>query len=912
MNLDAVIARAAPPPERADAGVFEPAGTAAGSLARRRELLEGAFGSREATAAHAEALGLDPEAWFDRFQDVRLAGPDPDWARMFRAMFERLSDDGPRPFAAFRHWIAAEARARWPAELPHAPDVLERPLDHLAGVLGNALLPTLRIERGTGSRPTWEARFQRSPALAYVLGRVTADWLADLIRIAGCAAADRAVLARAFFGGEDPGTLLRIEPGLGDPHAGGRSVAILRFERGGVVYKPKDLRIAAAVGEIAGWLDGAALAAPALLARDGYAWEPVYEAHPIAGRDEADAFFAALGGWLALLQALNANDFWFDNLIADGAAPRFIDFETVVQPPGGWLHGSPFSEEMTAVTAALPVATGILPLQMATRDGQDPTDLGCLTRPGEHSTPLPDFDGGGLVTWREDRFAPRYGDGAPADAADHFDAFEDGYLRAARALAAPAAQERLVETLRQAADAPIRIVRLDTWTCYRIVRQSLLPRYLSNGVWREIALHAALRHRPDVAGALREGAVRDLRRLDVPLFQTRLDSRDLFGVEGERLRDFFARDALSATRERLRMLAGLAEDERSAALRSAFSLRIGNPPRRPPGVEQPPPGAEQPPPGAEQPPPGAEQPPPGAEQPPPGAEQPPPGAERPPLPGAEHPPGAKRPPPARADDMLAWADEIASGIVRRAVRGERGGPTWIGPYHDVFTGRRVLGRLGFDVLSGQAGLAGALLELARGLDRPDLAALACEGLTGVARDFIEYVSALAPNGAGHVVGAGGLVATLARAPALRPLAFEVWRAAASHEVWMHSGGDFVSGLAGWREAAAALGEPAPSRHGPGRPYAPSALARLAIWLDPENAAPPLCPDRRAAARLRRDLERHGSWFPARWLDDRHDLSGVDGLPALAVRFVRLAQEEAASGAEPGPEEEGPPAGGRGA
>ena len=856
MNLDAVIARAAPPPERADAGVFEPAGTDAGSLARRRKLLEETFGSREAMAAHAQALGLDPEAWLDRFRDVRLAGPDPDWARTFRAMFERLSD-GPHPFSAFRRWIAAEARTRWPAELPHAPDVLEKPLDHLAGALGNALLPTYRIERGMDSRPTWEARFQRSPALAYALGRVTADWLADLLRIAGRAAADRAILARAFFGGEDPGTLLRIEPGLGDPHAGGRSVAILRFERGGVVYKPKDLRIASAVGEIAGRLDGAALAAPALLARDGYAWEPVYEAHPIAGRDEADAFFAALGGWLALLQALNANDFWFDNLIADGAVPRFIDFETAVQPPGSWSGGAgaTFSEEMTALAGAYPVATGILPLYIATRDGQDPTDIGCLARPGEHSTPLRDFDGGGLITWREERFAPRYEDGAPADAADHFDAFEDGYLRAARALAAPAAREQLVETLRQAADAPIRIVRLDTWTCYRVIHQSLLPRYLANGAWREIALHAVLRHRPDVAGALREATVRDLRRLDVPLFQTRLGSRDLFGVEGERLRNFFARDALSATGERLRMLAGLAEDERRASLRSAFSLRIGNPPWRPP-------------------------------------------------------PAAEQPPPARADDMLAWADEIASGIVRRAVRGDRGGPTWVGPYHDVFTGRQVLGQLGFDVLSGRAGLAGALLELARGLDRPDLAALACETLTGAAREFIEHVPALAPCGAGHVVGAGGLVEVLARAPALRPLAFEVWRAAASREIWMYSGGDFVSGLEGWREAAATLGEPAPSRHGPGRPYAPSALARLAIWLDPENAAPPLCSGRRAAARLRRDLERHGSWFPARWLDDRHDVSGVDGLPALAVRFVRLARGGAASGAEPGPEEEGPPAGGR--
>ncbi len=851
MNLDAIIARAAPPPERAGAGAFEPVETDAETLARRREQLAQAFGSEREMAAHAEALGESPEAWLDRFRDARLAGPDPDWARAFRAMFERLSDDGPRPFAEFRRWIKAEAEARWPAELPRAPDALEGPLDYLAGVLGSALEPTFRYERMVSSRPTWEARFRRSPALAYALGRAMADWLADLARIAECAAADRALLARALFGGEDPGTLVRIEPGLGDPHAGGRSVAILRFERGGAVYKPKDLRIAAAVGEITDRLDGAALAAPAVLTRDGYAWEPAHEARPVAGREEADAFFAALGGWLAILQALNGNDFWFDNLIADGATPRFIDFETVVQPPTDWSdesrHGGKAPMSAAALGATFPTGGGILPLQVATHDGEDPTDIGCLTRPGEHRTPLRDADGGGLIAWREDRFAPRYENGDPADAADHFDAFEDGYLRTARALASPAAQEHAIATLRRFADAPIRIIRIDTWTCYRMIRQSLLPRHLSDGAWREIAIHAALPRRRDMVGALREAAARDLRRLDVPLFQTRLDSRDLFGVEGERLPDFFGQDALSGTEERLRAPAGPTEDERRASLRSAFGLRLGNPPRRPPS--------------------------------------------------------AGRPPPAGADDMLAWADEIASGVARSAVRDDRRGPTWIGPHHNVFTGQRMLAPLGFDVLSGRAGVAGALLELARALNRPDLADLACETLAGAARDFIEHIDTLLPLGAGHAVGAGGLVATLARAPELRPLAAETWRAAAEREIWMQSGGDFVSGLAGWRAAAAALGETAPPEHGPERPYAPSALARLAVWLDPENA-PPLCPDRRAAARLRQDFDRHGSWFPARWLDDRHDLSGIDGLPALALRFARLARGEA------GPEGEEPPGGGR--
>ena len=849
MNADAIIARAAPPPERGGSGAFEPVETDAGSLARRRERLEAAFGSKEGMAAHAEALGLSPEAWLERFGDARLAGPDPDWARAFRAMFDRLSD-GPRPFAEFRRWAKAEAEAAWPAELPRGPDALEGPLNYLASRLGTAIQPTYVIENKMASRPAWATRLRRSPALAYALGRITADWFADLARIARRAAADRAVVARAFFDGRDPGTLVGIDPGLGDPHAGGCSVAILRFERGGIVYKPKDLRIALAVGEIAGRLRG--LAAPSLLARDGYAWEPVHEARPVSGRDGADAFFAALGGWLALLQALNGNDFWFDNLIADGAVPRFIDFETAVQPPVDWPEGMrPLAGQAAALVTTLPMATGILPLPVPVGDGEDPTDMGCLVRPGEHRTPLPDSNGG-LISWHEDRFAPRYDDGAPADAADHFDAFEDGYLRAARAVMDPEFGESACESLRRAAAAPIRIVRIDTWTCYRLIRQSLLPRHLSDGAWREIALHAALSRRSDMTGEIREAAVRDLRRLDVPLFQTSLNSRDLLGSEGERLRNFFGRDALSATRQRLRTLARVTEDERRAWLRSGFGLRAGNPAWRPPTAES--------------------------------------------------------PAPAGADDLMAWADEIATAIANRAARDDQGRPTWVGLHHDVFTGQRLLGPLGFDILSGRAGLAAALLELARGLNRPDLAGLACEALAGAARDFVEHAHAFLNCGAGYAVGAGGLVATLARAPALRPVAAEVWRTAAANEIWMHSGGDFVSGLAGWREAAQALGEPAPSRHGPGRPYAPSSRARLAGWLHPENAAP-LCPDRRAAARLRRDFDRHGSWFVSRWLDDRHDLSGVDGPPALAVRFVRLVRGEAVPGA--GPEgSTAPPAGER--
>lgn len=836
-GADAIIARAAPPPERADGGAFEPAAAEDGAMERRRGALAKAFGSADGLAAHAEALGLGPEEWTARFGDVRLAGPDPDWAREFRAIAARLSD-GPLPFAEVRRWARETASAALPAGLELEPDALEGPLDLLASRLGTALAPTFNLERRLGAGTGWAERFRRSPALAHALGRVTADWRADLVRTLGRAAADRALLARDILGGRDPGPLVAVEPGLGDPHAGGQSVAILRFRRGAVVYKPKDLRISAAVAGVVDGLGGgpggAGLAAPQALVRDGYAWEPVHEARPVADGGGADAFFASLGGWLALLQALGATDFWFDNLVADGAVARFVDFETAVQPPPPTLAGAArFTGDAAASLGASPMGVGILPMLSPVGDGVDPTDLGCLARPGEHATPLSHPGTRERIVWSEARFAPHGADGRRFDAADHFEAFEEGYLRTARLLDGAGARGRIEEALGRVADAPVRIIRIDTWSCYRMIHSSVLPANLADGAWREIALHAALGERRDMAGALREAAVRDLRRLDIPLFQAALGGRDLVGTGGERGPGFIETDALSALGPRMRRLSGMAEGERRAWLRSGFSLRDGNPPRRRPGR----------------------------------------GRARPAGPG----------------DLLAWADEIATTVAGLAVRDGRGAPDWVGLYLDVFTGWRTLGPIGFDMLSGRAGLAGALDELGRALGRSDLSGLAREALEGAARDYADLLRVNLLLGAGRMVGAGGLVTALAGDPELRPLAVETYGLAASHEVWMRSGDDIVSGLAGWREAALALGEEPPAGHGAARPYAPSALPRLARWLAPEGAAP-LCRDRAHAARMRRDRDRHGGWFAERWLDERHDVSGADGLPALAVRFTRLARE----------------------
>src|SRR5690606_1550625 len=144
-------------------------------------------------------------------------------------------------------------------------------------------------------------------------------WLSAAREMLARALADRDRLARRFFEGRRPGSLVAIEPGLGDPHAGGRSVAVLSFEAGKVVYKPKDLRIVDVVDACAREISqrtGLRLERLAVEHGDGYAWQAFVAAQATAADGEIATFWRSLGGWLGLLQMLGASDFWFDNLLA--------------------------------------------------------------------------------------------------------------------------------------------------------------------------------------------------------------------------------------------------------------------------------------------------------------------------------------------------------------------------------------------------------------------------------------------------------------------------------------------------------------------------------------------------------------------------------------------------------------------
>ena len=835
VNLDLVIARAAPPSERIMGGVFGRISTSPRSRAQRKSRLISAFGNVAQLTAHAESLGLTLEGWLQRFDDVRLCGPEPEWATAFRQIYERLGTDR-FPFSEFRRFARAQIRKICPDNLRLTADATDGPLDYLDSRLSMPLYPTVSVDARLGRQLDWAKRFESSPVLAYVLGKIFVDWLADMRRLLRLAASDQFTIARSFFSCDDPGALCRIECGLGDPHMGGRSVAILRFERGTVVFKPKDMRVAQAVGDVASQIQAVPLARPFLVLGDGYAWERFHQSRALANAPEADSFYRSLGGWLFLLHAMGATDFWFDNLIADGATPRFVDFETAVQPFGGWPEGAvrPLVGRGKHRIEGSPGAVGILPLQLATRQGGDPIDIGCFTFPGTFVAPLPDFGASGLNSLKVVQYAPHYNDGTFADVTQHFDAFKEGYLGVARELEQHRTQASILQSLRKRPRARVRIIPSDTWTMYRVLYRSLYPCYIADAIWREIELHHTIPYRRDLIGPIRESTVRDLRQLDVPYFSTCVDSLDLFGADGEKIERYYSQGAIEATRDRLASLANVDDDNRVALLRSNLSIRRDNPPRFHASL----------------------------------------------CTGAA----------ASSANLLEWANGMADRVIDLVVTNDRGAPTWIGLYQDVFSGVRFVSPMGFDVLSGRAGIGLALFRIGDALERTDLVTLACEVLATTAHECMNAQAFFLASGAGFGVGAAGLVVALSQVPDLTPLANELYEIAQSNKIWLTSGSDLISGLEGWRFAAEAIARPAPRAHGKERHYAPSVRPRLACWMNRRQSLIHNIDGVRAAS-MRRDFERYSTWFAESWLDDRHNMSGTDGVPALAVRFSQLAVQD---------------------
>ncbi|WP_207640730.1 type 2 lanthipeptide synthetase LanM [Butyrivibrio sp. VCD2006] len=129
-----------------------------------------------------------------------------------------------------------------------------------------------------------------------------------------------------------------IDFGEGDTHNGGRTVAILTFDKDKkLVFKPRDMHPENAFVSLSKllneWLFGYKLINPGLVLRDGYGFQEFIESKECRTVEEVRSYYRRIGRSMALFYILDTTDIHAENIIPHGEYPIFVDLESLTYAP---------------------------------------------------------------------------------------------------------------------------------------------------------------------------------------------------------------------------------------------------------------------------------------------------------------------------------------------------------------------------------------------------------------------------------------------------------------------------------------------------------------------------------------------------------------------------------------------------
>jgi len=418
--------------------------------------------------------------------------------------------------------------------------------------------------------PTRDRVIAEYPVLARSLVSAAEYWEQAAAEFMEHLAADERLLRDTFFDGRELGALDALLSGAGDGHRHGRSVIVAHLSSGArVVYKPRPLDVDLHFAALIEWLNARGMSpllrAVQTISIGGHGWSEFIANTPCASSEEVGRFYERFGAYLAVLHALEATDFHYENVIASGEHPSLIDLEALFHPRHDVELGTQEPEWLgwRALQHSV-LRAGVLPYRIQASDESSSIDLSAVGGRGGQLSPtrFPVLTGAGTDGMRFAREHVRLPDtqnrpalGAEAvDPARYAERVAAGFTAAYRLLVRH--RDELVAPegpLHRFADDPIRVVLRPTRQYALILSESHHPDVLRDAIERDRLidrLWVAIPARPDLERivAFEHG---DLVNGDVPLFTSRPRSRDLFTTHGDVVDGFFRRSGLESAIERI-------------------------------------------------------------------------------------------------------------------------------------------------------------------------------------------------------------------------------------------------------------------------------------------------------------------------------------------------------------------------
>ena len=386
---------------------------------------------------------------------------------------------------------------------------------------------------------------------------------------------DWEALRTAFEIETNPGVLVEVNGGTGDRHRGGRSVLLLRFSSGlRLVYKPRSLAIDTHFQELLNWLNLRGNHPPfrtlKVLDRVSHGWMEFVEAASCSSPDQVHAFYERMGGYLALLYALEATDFHSENLIAAGEDPMLIDLETLFCP---FVQSQQAQAEADLLAADLIQASVLrvmlLPQRLWNVGDSEGVDISGLANNAGQLTPfaVPNWERQATDEMRlirkkvamsgEKNTPTLNGDDVPV--LEYVDAIAKGFTNIYRLLEKH--RHELISDngpLAAFANDEIRVILRPTQTYGSLLMESYHPDTLRNALDRDRLfdrLWMHVKHFPHLSRVIAHER-EDMHRGDVPRFTTQPNSRDLWSHANRQISNILDESGMAMVQRRVQRLGG--------------------------------------------------------------------------------------------------------------------------------------------------------------------------------------------------------------------------------------------------------------------------------------------------------------------------------------------------------------------
>lgn len=427
-----------------------------------------------------------------------------------------------------------------------------------------------------------ESLLETHPVLGRLLGITLVLWEQYSAEIIFQIGTDRDCLFNSF-GIPRSACITAIETGLGDPHRGGKTVALIRFsdppDHPGIILKPRSLGLEVAYNELIDQLNAYTNLPPLKTAKAAclgdHGYMETFLHRPCRNDEELSRFYLNAGRLLAILYLLGCTDGHHENLIASGDQLLLVDAETLLEPDiidhTNQRDSRPKTSELVHVLSTSVLRTGLLPCWTFLGETYTPVDISALgISPQVSDTRMANgwiainTDGMMRGPVRESIPWPKslpVGPGTPNPLPRHRQAFVEGYRR----------QSELIQEHRNAlrTDTGVfdrlgghtrRIVLRNTRVYDAILEQCLqrgaLESEQSQGLVLEALARSFLkaeeepRHWPVFASELAQ-----LEQRDVPCFQHQTDETSLpVGHGMAAITGFFQSSGLETCLKRLQEL----------------------------------------------------------------------------------------------------------------------------------------------------------------------------------------------------------------------------------------------------------------------------------------------------------------------------------------------------------------------